>query len=170
MKAEALTFWVPPCVPTCCAVGTLRPRLFFVKFGTGTGGARRRAMENEPVDVDGDVEDVESPRRRVRGECCTYSSSSSSSSPTLSCSDSPLEPWKSSSSADTELVKLTPRWRFRAAADAAGTGIGADVAVGASVGEPLALTLPLSVKVLGLAPPCVDGTEPPAMEIGRAHV
>src|SRR6266478_4543062 len=37
-------FCTPPCTMYTGAVGTLRPRDFFVRFGTGTGALRRQVL------------------------------------------------------------------------------------------------------------------------------
>ena len=64
-------------------MGTRRPRLFFVKLGTGIGAASRRVGGTSgPVVGTGELEETV---RRLRTRCrelpsCTYSSSSSSSS------------------------------------------------------------------------------------------
>ena len=72
---------MPPSL-TCCTVGTLRPRLFFVRFGTGTGGASLLPPpSDDPGDVDGECpcgrcSSASCLRLLVRGDW-TYSSSSS---------------------------------------------------------------------------------------------
>ena len=65
------TFCTFPSFTTCCAVGTLRPRLFFVRLGTGTGGASRRPLppsDPELGEIDGEIVDMSSPWRRRRGD------------------------------------------------------------------------------------------------------
>src|ERR1700722_8541062 len=47
-----LTFFcTPPCMMNTGAVGTLRPRDFLVRFGTGTGAPRRESPEARAVAV-----------------------------------------------------------------------------------------------------------------------
>ena len=61
------TFCTLPSVTTCCAVGTLRPRLFFVRLAIGTGAGarvarRRRGVACEPSESI-DMTDVPLERR-----------------------------------------------------------------------------------------------------------